>query len=338
MSVRRYVLASIAAAALWLVAASLPPVDAAQGTTLYVRRSVVTNIQQGGTLWAPVDELLKAMGFSWSGDQTFTLTPGTAAGPEIRLRSFTLVLGDRSVQPQTLWRGNHIWVPVKQVAEGLGGAYIESTSAGMVQVVFPSASFSQADIDRAVKEAAKRPPIEVKPSVAPSAGGSPAAETSPAPDASASPDEIDKINAKRKDPVKSNVEVVNNAIPGSRVPAEVRGSASVENIADLPLKNVQVTVIMQDQTGAEVAQGRLPTSYIGELGAGDKRSVDVFWYNTYNLTNLVPKVEVKFDPLPEKEKPKPSPAASPAPSAAPAPSASPGAPPAPSPAPQGTQK
>ncbi|MBM3463309.1 MAG: hypothetical protein FJX76_14505 [Armatimonadetes bacterium] len=326
----------LALAALALVASSVD----ASSTTLFVRRAMVSNVVRGGTLYAPVTELLSAMGFTWtqSGDSV-VLQSGKGGGPEIRSRSFTLSLDSRSFTPETLFLNGKIYVAVKPVAEALGGIYINSPSAGMAQVVFTSAS--QTDLSRAVKEAERRPapagtaaaplPLSGEGTSAPPAADAKTgdaktgdaktgdaktgdaktpetadAKSSDATTADARSDEEDAetkaINEKRKNPIKSTVDYTNNYVPNTIT--EIRGTARVENVADLPVKGLSFVVGAFTRDGQQLGT-YAERKYVAEIAPGATLTFDFLWQNYNYQDNIVPKVtDIKFDPLPEKEAPK----------------------------------
>jgi len=341
----------LALAALALVASSVD----ASSTTLFVRRAMVSNVVRGGTLYAPVTELLSAMGFTWtqSGDSV-VLQSGKGGGPEIRSRSFTLSLDSRSFTPETLFLNGKIYVAVKPVAEALGGIYINSPSAGMAQVVFTSAS--QTDLSRAVKEAERRPapastaaaplPLSGEGTSAPPAADAKTgdaktgdaktgdaktgdaktgdaktgdaktgdaktpetadAKSSDATTADAKSDEEDAetkaINEKRKNPIKSTVDYTNNYVPNTIT--EIRGTARVENVADLPVKGLSFVVGAFTRDGQQLGT-YAERKYVAEIAPGATLTFDFLWQNYNYQDNIVPKVtDIKFDPLPEKEAPK----------------------------------
>lgn len=304
--IRRFLLAVALTAAIGLAVAAWHPASAAQTWTLYVRRAQVSNVEQGGRVFAPIGDLLTAMGFTWKQEgTTLVLVPGKGGGPEIRSRMVSLAWDGRVATPQTLLVGGRVYVAVKPLAEAMGMTYL--ASAGIVQV--SSARVSQTDLQRAVKIAASQPPPETRPTVTdatPSgkAGGKPTAEATPSKDGSKSgteEDEIKAINEKRKDPLKVDPEppqISNPAIPGSRTPAEVQGVATVKNVADLPVRNVTFTVTAADRSGQPLAD-MTSTISVAEIGPGETVSQPIHWWN-YQNADIVPKVELKFDPLPEK--------------------------------------
>lgn len=275
----------------------------AASMTLFVRKATVTPLVEGGKVYAPVTELLKAMTFQWTpSGEGFALQPGTAGGPDIRSRRLVFTCQGKTFSLDTVLRSGKVWVQVKPMAEGVGALYIETPGSGIAQVVFPANQITNRDIARAVKEAERRPSIEAKPAVTSdkpgdktgdNAGDKPGDKTGdPAADPASKEDE--------KEPLEAKVEFTNPAIPGAKNPAEVRGTFTVKNTSDQVVKNVKVTVNFNDQSDQLVQA--IPTEFFSQIDGGATVSKDFMWYNYNNYMNLKTKVEMTHDPLPKKKK------------------------------------
>jgi hypothetical protein len=300
--------------ALW-GAATIRPTGAAQSVSVFVRRAQVDGVIQNGKVYSPIGALLKAFGCQWTAaGSTVQLTRGEGGGPSLNLKApvFTFVTPDgKNVSSDALFLRGTPWVQVRPLAEALGGTYIATPSAGIVQVVFPTAALSQKDIERAVKDQHTAQGVSAAPleeSAPPSPSASPAEKggetsggtVSASPEASPKPGEDASPTAEEKDPVEvTNIDYSNPVIPGSKVPAELRGTATIKNTSDQRVTNVKFTVELKDLGGNPVAS--LPTKFISVLEPGESSSQDFLWYNYYNQT-ITPKVKIEHDPLPKKKK------------------------------------
>jgi hypothetical protein len=333
-----YGLLALVALAMVSLFAAASRAGAAQQVSLFVRKTFVNSVVEGKTLYAPVDDLLRAMGFQWTqqGD-AFMLAPGTAGGPDIRTRQLVLAVPGKTFTPQNLMLNKRIYVNVKQVTEGLGGLYIDSTKdLGIVQVSFPTTTITQNDLNRAVKEASNRPMPAYRP-IQPASTGTPSTVGDKAAP-SASPSGVAQAPTPQpspsEDPVKvvGDVQISNPVIPGSRTPAYVQGTAKVKNTSDQPVTNVRITVTLNDRSGQPLAE--MPVKAVATMAPGETVSDDFNWYN-YQQADLEPKVKIEHDPIAEKkaptETPKPSPTLTP--ETVKRPTASPSASPSPSPSP-----
>ena len=283
----------------------------AASMTLYVRKATLTPLVEGGKVYAPVTELLRAMTFQWTpSGEGYELSPGSAGGPDIKSRHVVFTYKGKPCPTDTLIRGGKVWVQVKPLAEAVGALYIETLGSGIAQVSFPPGQLTEKDIARAVKEAGRRPSIEAKPLVtADKPADKPADNAADKPGDKAVDKPGDKTAEKtadpaskedEKDPLEAKVEYTNPAIPGAKNPAEVRGTFTVKNSSDQVVKNVKVTVNFNDQSDQSVQT--IPTEFFSQIDAGASVSKDFMWYNYNNYMNLKTKVEMTHDPLPKKKK------------------------------------
>jgi hypothetical protein len=300
--------AGVAASSAWVA-----PAKAASSWTLYVRRSEVRCMEHDKKVFAPLTELLKAMGYSWKGSASFyDVTAGKGGGPEISAKQVTLTIdGGAAISPQVLVVGGKTWVLVKPVAEAAGALFVATPDLGAAQIVFPKVKVSEKDLDRAARRAEKQAAPATLPSgtsgavstSASTSSGSGEAKASAADDkAAASDEDLEAINAKRKDPLQTENLVCNNTpLAGSKTPSEARGTATIKNVSDLPVKNIRFTVY-----GARAEGEALPdmetSQTLAVLKPGETATQEFFWYNVQNVT-MTAKIKCEFDPLPEKQAP-----------------------------------
>lgn len=275
----------------------------AREVMLFVQRTRVASTVHDGRLYAPAAPLLRALGCQWSANGTsLALTKGDNGGPDLRVKTHRLTFSlpdGKSVTSDTLFLRNELWVQVKPLAQALGGMYRDdSASAGIVQVFFTTVPVTQRDLDRAVRNAASSPPspsrpstLGAKPIASEDKGSQPVAEES---GTGTKEDEKDPI-------VVDKVDFMNPIIPGSKIPAELRGTATIKNTSDQRVTNVRFTVELHDLGGHIVAN--LPPKFLTVMEPGETASQDFLWYNYYNQS-IEPKVKIEHDPLPKKKKKK----------------------------------
>ena len=291
--------------------AYVTPAQAAGKWSLFVRRTLVPCVEQDKKIYAPLSDLLKAMGYTWkSAGASLALSTGAGGGPEINQKLVTLELeGGATVTPLAMQSGGKTWVQVKQVAEAAGGLFVVTQDAGMAQVVFPKGKVTQKDLDRAASRVAKQADEASRTSSsAPSASGSSASADKSAAtskDGASSKDDVSDealqgINDKRKEPLKVDaLDYISNPIPGSKTPSDVRGTITVRNISDLPVRNIRFTVYGADLGDNQVAE-MSTQKYVLELKPDETFTQEIMWFN-YNNVQVTPKAKFEFDPLPEKK-------------------------------------
>lgn len=299
------------AAFLVLSAMTQPAPAAADPVSLYIRKTQVTCIERSGKVYAPASALLKALGYQWSvNGSTVTLAAGAAGGPAMAAgKACTFVLpSGKTATVDLVVMQKEAWVAVRPIAEAAGGTYVATPAAGIVQVVFSSAAISQKDLDRAVRDSRGQQGISAPPLVGDSGSSSGGSTSTPA-DASGKTPAGDKkttddasASDKKEEVIKvSSLDYTNPVIPGSNVPAEVRGSATIKNTGEQRITNVKFTVELRDLGDNLITT--LPTKFISAMEPGETASQDFLWYNYYNQT-VTPKVKIEHDDPPKKKEKK----------------------------------
>ena len=222
-------------ALLMLTAGSAPRPALAQSTTLFVRKAELQSVVRAGKLYAPAADLLRAMGLQWTVDgTTVRLSAGKAGGAALSAKatSFTFAFPSGKVlTSEVVAIKGEAWVPVRSLAEMAGGTYVAAPGAGIVQVVLTNSAISQKDLDRAVRDSKSQPGVSA-PSLVPTGSGSTSGKGDAADSkaeggaktADAGAKKSDGSAEDEKDPIEVvSVDYMNPIIPGSKVPAEVRG-------------------------------------------------------------------------------------------------------------------
>lgn len=306
----KQIFSGLCGAALLIVSAvSAPSPASAEPLSLFVRKTQLSSTEKSGKVYAPAIDLLKAMGYQWTVDgTTVKLSQGAAGGPSLapgKAYAFVLPNG-KSVTIDTMAAKREAWLLVRPLAEAAGGTYIATPAAGIVQIVFPSTAITQKDLDRAVRDSKHQEGVDAPPLTGDS-GGSSDEKSTESGDKTA--DAGDKKPAdggeaqgeeKKEEVVKvTSLDFSNPIIPGSKVPAELRGTATIKNTSDKRVTNVKFTVELRDLGDNPVTT--LPTKFISGMEPGETASQDFLWYNYYNQT-ITPKVKIEHDPLPTPKK------------------------------------
>lgn len=305
-------ISGLCGAALMLASAvSAPSPACADPLSLFVRKTQLSSTEKSGKVYAPASDLLKAMGYQWTVDgATVKLSPGTGGGPSLaaaKVYAFVLPNG-KSVTVDAIVVKKDTWILVRPLAEAAGGTYIATPAAGIVQIVFPSTSITQKDLDRAVRQSKHQEGIDAPPLTGDSGGSSgeekssdSGAKTADAGDKKPADNSGETTGEEKKEEVVkvTSLDFSNPIIPGSKVPAELRGTATIKNTSDKRVTNVKFTVELLDLGDNPVTT--LPTKFISALEPGETASQDFLWYNYYNQT-ITPKVKIEHDPLPTPKK------------------------------------
>ena len=303
-------ISGLCGAALLLVsAASSPSPAAADSLSLFIRKAQVTATERAGKVYAPASELLKAMGYQWTVDgSTVRLVKGAAGGPTLAAATtYTFVLPNgKSVSTDVMAVKKEAWILVRPLAEAAGGTYIATPAAGIVQVTFSATGLSQKDVDRAVRDSKHQEGISAPPLTDSGSSGDEAksadkgGKTADTGDKKPDSGNEGQSDEKKEEVIKvTNLDFYNPIIPGSKVPAELRGTATIKNTSDKRVTNIKFTVELRDLGDNPVTT--LPTKFISALEPGETASQDFLWYNYYNQT-LTPKVKIEHDPLPTPKK------------------------------------
>jgi hypothetical protein len=267
--------AALAVLVLLGLAASATWADSA--VSVFVGKSQVPGVVRGGRVFVPADEMFHAMGYTWSASgDAYTLVPGSASGPAVSGGPMLHVrLGDREAAAQAIVVKGKVWIDAGAATRGLGGIYVYTPAAQMAQASFKSKVASMKDLDRAVADAkaANKNAAATSSSADESGVSSGPSLDSSAPDAKAAKSEEGAKPADNEPIAVQRVSFSTNAI------GLMKGSITLKNDYDKPIRNVFLYITMMAPDNASVAVNK-------NTGYGGTASVAGYVKESENLGGL----------------------------------------------------
>ncbi|MHB2019549.1 MAG: hypothetical protein ACYCW6_21605 [Candidatus Xenobia bacterium] len=276
------------------------PARSAQNTIVYVRNQPYqgTTLQQNGDIYLSLAGLLKALRFGWQvSGNTLTILPQGRPGVALKAPRYTYVYRGKTVSIPTIDQGSEPWVSLKGAAQALGAGYQYNSDLGIAEVYFvsaappeaaasPSASAS-ASASTAVTTSSASPAAAASSSASPAAAASSSASPAAAASSSASPAAVASSTASPaadssaspaptpKPTPQPDVEITHKQVVPDYSQGILHVSFTVSNPADVPARDVSVTVTVKDGSGNQVGSAQYP--YIGDMAphATADRTVDV---------------------------------------------------------------
>lgn len=296
---------------------------------IYIRnRSFKTVAFQRGNIYAPADAILQALKFGYSqGDDGvvhITSTPGsypaiTLTGNSLKCEyngaSFTIGAG--------LVKGG-VYVSLPGMCRNLGASFIASSDTKIIDITVPQGMSVQQYQEQHKQATLKgmRQSSDAGPSTLDSktdmdkTGESTASGTAKAMDTTdggtsssqeglskgsgSLPDDKKVADAKAADgktedsPIKQVGDIGGFA---DDTTGQCYWTATIKNTGEELVKNVVVTLHIQDGTGKDYNTQIKP---IGNMNGGDQSKLEFYWQGMKYLI-VTPKIEIKHDPLPKKE-------------------------------------
>lgn len=266
-----------------------PAVSAdAYGYRLYVRNrpfaGPTSTVQ--GRVQAPVDEVLKALGYSWSLNGTTLEVASTGnGGNTVAPGIYTITFNGKPTGVVTAVKNNRTFVDVGSLAKGCGLAFTITEDLGTAELVIPrskvdvattTTAAATANAGKAEKKAAKKPKLNAK-------------------------GQIETDGSNLDSPIKVlDVPFVDTTTAAAEFVGEVRTSVSFVNGGTEDLTGVSVTLQITSPNGDVFNEWK---ENIGILKAGAEYNFipdPPVWFN-YNKITASPKVIIAHDPLPEPE-------------------------------------
>lgn len=259
---------------------------------------------RSGTLYASLDTLLGALGWSWrlSGDRVdISRTPG--GGPTLPAGRVQLFLDGQPVSAGVIDVNGRAMVDVASMAKSLGLSYKTSPAMGTADLHVPVGRSEVAE------KWGREPEKTADKTEDAGAGGDKAADGDKAPAGGGGKVSGEKMIETDGTNKNSPIAVVktdfsDSTTPGAQFVGEVRTSTTVKNAGEDPLEKVTLFLRLQNLAGETVQEW---TYDIGDMKAGATVSFTPeppIWYN-YNKIQVEPKVVVKhleLVELPEDKK------------------------------------
>ncbi|HXE71991.1 MAG TPA: hypothetical protein VNO81_04975 [Candidatus Nitrosotenuis sp.] len=270
----------------------------------------------GGKIYAPLDSLLQAMGYSWrlAGDQIL-ISKTSGGGPAISaVGNPRLILDGNPLNVGTSAVQGRLFVDAGALARALGGTYRVNQALGSADISFPVAAGSTSG-NWGGMTARNTPPSPTPPATSPAApggGGTPSPAASP----QASQPGKKKVSSgkiitteftqegpgsNKESPIQvTRLDFSDSTVAGASYVGEVRVSTEIKNTSPEDDVN-QVTLHLQlvDPNGAVLQEW---TQKVGVLKVGATYSFTPeppVWYNYQKMT-VRPKVVVEHEEMPKE--------------------------------------
>lgn len=296
---------------------------------VYIRnRPFNSAAYQRGTLFAPVDAILQALkfGYSQGDDGVVHITSNPGEYPTVTLAGNSLSCEyngtNFSIGAGQVKGG--IYVSLSRMCRNLGVSFIANSDTKIIDITVPQGMSVQQYQEQHKQATLKgmRSGSDAGPSTVDSktdmdktgsATASSTAKTMDTTDGGTSTSQEGLSKGSGSLPADKNVAAVQPAdgktedSPIKQV-GDIGGfaddttgqcywTATIKNTGDELVKNVVVTLHIQDGTGKDYSTQIKP---IGNMNGGDQSKLEFYWQGMKYLI-VTPKIEIKHDPLPKKE-------------------------------------